>query len=234
MATMRAFNTGKFAEKVLSLATYDGTLITKLYQDPVNKRKIDRGAAFIVKNYFNEYIDNRARQSPSQFHHVYEFDKTGDSQSRLFTAIVADSAAGAVLTYTFTPAKMPNREGYPFPNKAEVMESGETIVITPKRSRYLRYRLQEGQFVTSERSVIENPGGPAVAGSFTKTFNQFIISQGPTILEKFNFFRNIERGLITKRNLMVPRINSGMVADAASKAKTDADQIANGVLSYYV
>lgn len=230
----KAFNTGKFAEKVIALASYDGTVITELYQNPVNKTKINRGAAFIIKNYFNEYMDARARQSPSQYHHVYEFDQVGKNSARLFNANVLDTPGGSILQYNFTSAKMPNREGYPFPNKAEIMENGEAVVVTPKRSRYLTYQLSDGRFVRSTRSVIENPGGPEVAGSFERTFYQFMSSQGQTILQKFNFFRNIERGLITKRRLMVPRINQGMVADAVSKAKIDAEQIASGVSSYYV
>jgi len=234
MAKMKAFNTGKFAEKVTALATYDSTLITKLYQDPINKRKINRGAAFILKNYFNEYMDSRSKQSPSQYHHVYEFDRVGQASARLFSAAVLDAETGSILQYSFTPAKEPNRNGYPFPDKANVMESGQTVVIRPRQSRYLKYQLKDGRFVTSEMSVVRNPGGPEVEGSFSKTFNQFMVSKAMSVLEKFNFYRNIERTLITKRRIMVPRINSGMVADAVAKGRSDADQIANGVSSYYV
>ena len=177
MAKLQAFNTGKFAEKVVALATYDSTIITQLYQNPINKTKINRGAAFIVKNYFNEYMDSRAKGSPSQYHHVYEFDQVGQSSARLFSPTVLDTPGGAVLKYTFKSAKMPNREGYPFPNKAEVMENGETIIVTPKKSRYLTYQLSDGKFVRSTRSVITDPGGPGVAGSFEKTFYQFALKK---------------------------------------------------------
>ena len=39
--------------------------------------------------------------------------------------------------------------------------------------------------------------------------------------------------MIIKRRLMIPRIDSGMVADAAARAKADADNIANGVTALY-
>lgn len=232
---MKAFNTGKFSEKILALSTYDGTMLQSLYNNPVNKQKITRGAAFFIKNYFDQYLDSRARQNPAAYHHVYEFDQTGKASARLFKASVVNSGDGsAVISYSFTPAKSPNREGYPFPNKAEVMESGETIIITPKRSRYLRYELQDGRFVTSEKSVVTNPGGREVKGSFESTFQSFMASQGSTILDKFGFYKRIEQAMINQRRLIIPRINSGAAVDAAARAKMDAMNIASRVVSTYV
>ena len=158
MAT-KAFNTGKFAEKVMALSMYDSSILQSLYVNPINKQKINRGAALLIKNYFNQYLDSRSRQAPSAYHHVYEFDKTGNSSARLFTAVVGNSPDGsATITYSFTPAKEPNRDGYPFPNKAEVMENGETIIVTPKRSKYLKFQINYCRFVTLEKYVIRNPG----------------------------------------------------------------------------
>lgn len=234
MATLKAFNTGKFSEKVLALSGYDNTIITNLYQNPINKQKINRGAAFIIKNYFDQYLDQQARQNSNAYHHVYEFDKTGQSSARLFKAVVSNIFDSAVITYTFTQAQDPNREGYNFPNKAAVMEEGRTLTITPRKDKYLKYTLQNGRFVTSEKSVVRNPGGPLVAGSFERTFNQFMATTGQTVLDKFGFFKKIERSIIEKRRLVVPRINSGLVTEAINTAKRDADQIAGGVVSYYV
>ena len=59
----KAFNTGKFSEKVMAIASYDGTIISDLYLNPTNKEKINRGSAFVIKNYFNEYMDLKARQN---------------------------------------------------------------------------------------------------------------------------------------------------------------------------
>ena len=233
MAT-KAFNTGKFAEKVMALSTYDGTLLQNLYVNPVNKQKINRGAALLIKNYFNEYIDSRARQNPSAYHHVYEFDKTGNSSARLFNAVISNTGDGsAVINYSFTPAKEPNREGFPFPNKAEIMEAGQTVIVTPKRARYLRYELEDGRFVTLEKSVIRNPGGAEVKGSFQSTFQTFMSTQANTLLVRLGFFKRIEQAMINKRRLMIPRINSGMTTDAINRAKIDAMNVADGVVSTY-
>jgi len=230
---VKAFNTGKFAEKVLAITSYDGTLISDLYLNPTNKQKINRGAAFIIKNYFNEYMDSNSRQNSKAYHHVYEFNKVGERNSRLFKATVTDTVDGAVLSFNFTQARNPNKQGYAFPNKAEVMENGETLIINPKRGKYLKYRLEDGRFVTSTQSVVENPGGDYVQGSFEAAFKNFTQTQGVQVLQRFGFFKRIERGIIEKRRLVVPRINSGIVTNMIATAKKDADLIAQGVSTYY-
>lgn len=231
----KVFNTDKFAEKVISLTTYDSTLLNNLYLNPVNQQKINRGAAFLIKNYFNEYIDAKARQNPTSYHHVYEFNKTGDRNSRLFKANVSSTPDGsATITYNFTPAKEPNKEGYVFSNKAEVMENNETIIINPKTKQYLKYTLEDGRFVTSKQSIVENPGGPAVAKSFETTFSRFMATQPGVIIEKFKFFDFVERAIVQKRKSATPRLNKGIISDARMLAKIDSDQIAEGVNAQYV
>ena len=226
MAKIKAFNTGMFPEKVMALSTYDSVILTQLYQSPDNRRKISRGAAYLVKNYFDSYMDSKARSFTDQFHHVYEFNRPGDKNSRLFKATVIDAPLGATIKYSFSQSQVPNKFGYKFDNKAEVMESGKTVIVKPKSGQYLKYRLDNGQFVTSKESVIRNPGGP-VAGNFTKEVNRFMAVQAAAILEKFKYYQLIEGAMIGKRRLVIPRINSGMVAHAAKRAKVDADQIAN-------
>jgi hypothetical protein len=231
---LKVFNTGKFSEKVLALSTYDSTVLTDLYLNPINAQKINRGAALLIKNYFDEYMDARAKQSPSSYHHVYEFDSTGNRSSRLFKANVSSTPDGsATLTYSFTTAKMPNREGYPFPNKAEVMEAGNPITITPKKSEYLQFMLEDGRFVKSKQVVVNNPGGSEVAKSFETTLNRFMVSQAYAVLTKSRYFERIEGAMIAKRRLMIPRINSGLVSESVRRAKIDADQITGGLGTLY-
>lgn len=226
MAKLKAFNTGKFEEKVIALSMYDSTVLTQLYQSPDNRRKISRGAAFFVKNYFEQYMDSKAKSMNKEFHHIYEFGRTGDKNSRLFKGAVIDAPAGATINYSFINAKVPNRFGYDFPRKAEVMETGNPVTIRPKRKQYLKFKLEDGRFVTTKQSVVKEPGGP-VAGNFTKEFNRFMAVQAAKILEKFKYYQMIEAAMIGKRRLVIPRINAGMTADAVKRAKIDADQIAN-------
>lgn len=229
-----AFNSGKFMEKVTAMATYDSALLQKLYKNPVNKQKINRGAALLVKNYFNQYMDSKASQSYMSYHHVYEFDKVGDPDARLFNGVVTNTPDGsAIITYSFTQAKDANREGYPFPNKAEVMEKGDPVVIYSKRGKYLRYMLKNGDFVISPMSYVPHPGGASVKRSFQKTFNRFIGTQASFVLTRARYFQRIEQAMIQERRLVIPRINKGMTTDAIQRATLSAAKVANGVPNLY-
>lgn len=231
---VKAFNTGKFAEKVLAMATYDGAILTDLYQNPVNKTKINRGAAILVKNYFSQYIDARAKQNPDAYHHIYEFNKTGESSSRLFKCDVTSAVDGsAVINYSFTPAKIPNDQGYMFANKAEVMETGNPLSINAKRGEYLKFVLDDGRFITTSHVVVRQPGGPEVKKSFENTFKRFMATQPPIILKKARYYERIELAMIGKRRLMIPRINAGLVSDAINRARMDAAQITGGISTTY-
>ena len=234
MAKARAFNTGMFPEKVLALANYDGALLQRTYNKPANKRKISRGAAFLVKNYFDTYMDSLARKAPKSFHHIYEFDRTGDKGSRLFKGMVMDVPEGAAMTYTFIPAKRPNREGYPFPNKAEVMETGEPITIRPKVKPRLTFQLRgSGEWVSAKEVYVPDPGGQ-VGGNFEREVAHFMRYRATWVLKKFKFYERIEDSIKQKRGMMIPRINAGMVTDAIKRAEKDADIIAGAVSTAYV
>jgi hypothetical protein len=238
MAKTKGFNTGMFAEKVFALATYDSTLLERTYNKPKNKRRISRGAALLVKNYFDVYMDSLARKSVKSFHHIYEFDKTGDKGARLFKGAVTDAPNGAVLSYKLTLAKSPNRNGYDFPNKAEVMEDGNPITIFPKNKQYLKYELKglngksEG-WVMSKKSYVVNPGGE-VGGNFGREVAHFMRYRATNVLKKYKFYERIEESIKQKRRMMIPRINAKMVNDAIARAGTDADMIAGAVSTAYV
>lgn len=229
----KVFNTDKFTEKVMALSQYDRSILENLYINPINKQKINRGAALLIKNYFNVYLDARARSNPLSYHHVYEFNKTGDKDSRLFQINITNAGESAVISYSFTAAKEPNDFGYEFPQKASVMEKGEPITITPKKNKYLKYQLSDGRFITSEKSIVQNPGGKDVQNSFGSTFSKFMNTQADIVLQKSRFFQKIEETYIIKRSLTVSRINSGMTSDAIARAKIDADNISSGVVSIY-
>lgn len=228
------FNTGKFAEKVTAMAMYDSNVITQLYENPVNKQKIVKGAAFLIKNYFDEYIDSKARQDSSKYHHVYEFDQIGKKNARLFKGSVSSEMESAIISYKFTMSKTPNKFGYLFSNKAQVMEDNNPIIVKPKKEKYLKYALSDGSFVTTSQSVIEHPGGEEVKNSFQNTFYNFIETQAELILGKFGFYEKLEAMLVEKRRVAISRINSGATNIGVTQAFTDAQVISEGVNAKYV
>ena len=58
-------------------------------------------------------------------------------------------------------------------------------------------------------------------------------TQANTLLVRLGFFKRIEQAMINKRRLMIPRINSGMTTDAINRAKIDAMNVSDGVVSTY-
>lgn len=122
----------------------------------------------------NKYIDSRARMSPDQLHHVYEWGQTGDSGSRLFEIETSATQTNIVFYGRFLPSKsVSDTSDQPFVNKAEVMENGISIEISPKSSNVLSFE-DEGETVfTTDSIYIANPGGDGVAGAFGKVVEEF-------------------------------------------------------------
>lgn len=219
------FSDGDFAQKVLALTNYDGSVLSKLYVSRANKQKIERGAAHVVTRYFDAYIDAKARENPKSLHHVYEFDMAGSIDGRLFKKQINSTPNGAVISYRFVNAKNPNRQGYPFKKKASVMESGETVVIKPKNVNYLQYVLKDGRMIRSKMSIVDRPGGD-VAGNFGKEFDQFTRTSAKRVLKEVRYFEKIRDMYKAKRKIVVPRINSSALKDASFQGSKDALEIA--------
>ena len=219
-------NTDGFPEKLLSLTKYDMKLLTGLYLSKKNKMVIERAASNLVARYFEAYIDSKARANPKSLHHVYEFDMAGKKDSRLFKRNVSTGVGGTTISYKLINAKLPNREGYPFPQKARIMEDGLTVTIRPKGSGYLQYRLADGRFVkTRKPSVVTNPGGD-VANNFTSEFNNYMLRRAKSVLKEYRFFERINDNYRMKRKLIMPRINNLSIIDPTMSAISDANQIA--------
>lgn len=219
------FSDGGFAEKVVALTTYDMSMLSSLHRKQANKQMIEHGAATIVSRYFEEYIDAKARVSPESLHHIYEFDMSGNKDARLFRRNITSTTSGAVISYSFIKAKRPNREGYPFENKASVMESGEPITIRPKRKAFLQYKLDNGRFIRSSVSVVQNPGGD-VAGNFNNEIKSYTSNKAKTVLREFGYFDKINKAYKSKRKVVVPRINAGTIRNARMQAEQDAAELA--------
>lgn len=229
MPSIKPFDDGGFATKIIQLTQYDIGLLGKLGTRK-NISLIEEGAGKILINYFEHYIDAIARSNRLRFHHVYEFDQTGDKKARLFKGQVTPSTQGTKISFSFTPAKKPNRFGYKFSNKAQVMEDGKTVIVRPKRSTYLVYVLDDGRFVkTSKPSVIKNPGGDEVKGALASEFRHFTATQARRVLDEYLFFERINDNIKRKRRIVIPRINNTTLTNAAQQAAMDAHEIALGV-----
>jgi hypothetical protein len=119
------------------------------------------------------YIDTRARMSPEQLHHVYEWNQTGSQSGRLFDFSVI--AKKRVITFKgkfLKSSSISDTSTVPFRDKARIMENGIGINIEP-RNGVLVFE-DEGETVFTATGVyIAHPGGDEVAGSFAMVVEEF-------------------------------------------------------------
>lgn len=223
-------DTGGMPEKILALSQYDTAIVGKLHKNSQNKMLIEKGAANLVAEYFMRLVDAKARANRESLHHVYEWGEEGNSNARLFKKKISPGTAGTVISFNFIKSKKPNFNGHIFYNKAAVMESGQTVTIKPKNSKVLVYQINNGTsgelMVTSKPSVVNNPGGDAVVGSFEKEWRSFSYHSAKAVLKQFRYFELINEAIKAKRKTVVPKINRGMVSGMITEASKDATSIA--------
>lgn len=130
-----------------------------------------------IEEVLYKYIDAKARMSPDTLHHVYEWDQVGSSSGRLFEFKVKASKRIITFTGKFLKSRsVSSSSTEPFSNKAEVMENRIAITIAPKNSSVLVFEDDGETVFTSKTIEIENPGGDAVAGSFSSAVESFFDS----------------------------------------------------------
>jgi hypothetical protein len=118
------------------------------------------------------YIDANARVNPQVLHHVYEWDKTGSPEARLYDIQYVSTGAGLSFNSTFRQSSsIKNGSRVPFYDKARIMENGIPVTIVPKQ-RVLAFE-QDGETVFTTKPVrVSNPGGQ-VQGEYERVFNSF-------------------------------------------------------------
>ncbi len=150
---------------------------------------------------FGLFIDSQARIKPRSLHHVYEWNKTGQTTSRLFKLNKLESTGLSFkIDYEFKPSKtsVPSKNRkqtsrYVFTNKASVMEKGLPIIIRPKSSERLVFEI-DGQavFMPKGKSVtVKSPGGRASTNQFDLAYSRYF--SGPLVSNsiKASGFQNI-------------------------------------------
>jgi hypothetical protein len=130
--------------------------------------------AELIKEAFYKYLDSTARLDPDRLHHVYEWGQVGMDSARLFR-IEAFSGRQSIrfVTEFMQSTSVSPSANEPFVDKAEVMESGSTITITPRSGGVLAFEGDDGEMVfTSSEVTVEDPGGN-VAGQFGAVAREF-------------------------------------------------------------
>ena len=130
--------------------------------------------AEIIKQAFYKFVDSTARLEPDRLHHVYEWGQVGMDSARLFRieAFSGRQSIRFVTEFMQSTSTSPSANE-PFVDKAEVMESGSTITITPRSGGVLAFEGDDGEMVfTSSEVTVEDPGGN-VAGQFGAVAREF-------------------------------------------------------------
>lgn len=127
-----------------------------------------------VTEILKRYIDSNARANPEILHHMYEWNQVGNSTARLFDINYRSTQLGLSVNSTFRQSNTIKPGSYePFYSKAKIMEEGVPVTIRPVRSKVLAFDLDGETVFTPNEIVVDNPGGPLVAGSFEKIFKEF-------------------------------------------------------------
>jgi hypothetical protein len=121
-----------------------------------------------------QYIDTMARVDQQLLHHMYEWNRTGSPDARLFDINYIVRASGISFVPAFRQSNSVKQGSkVPFYDKATIMENGTAVTIKPKSSQVLAFE-ENGEMVFTKKTVnVSNPGGQGVEGSFEKTFDRF-------------------------------------------------------------
>jgi len=126
----------------------------------------------------NRYLWSRiAELDPDRLHHMYEWGQVGVDSARLFKmeAFTGRQSIRFVTEFMQSTSVSPTANE-PFVNKAEVMESGTTVTVSPRSGGVLAFEGDDGEMVfTSDEVSIDNPGGN-VSGQFAAVAREFFIN----------------------------------------------------------
>ena len=139
-----------------------------------NEILFNQQLAEVIKEAFYKYLDSTARLDPDRLHHMYEWGQSGVDKARLFR-IEAFSGKQSIrfVTEFMQSTSVSPTANEPFVNKADVMESGTTVTVSPRTGGVLAFEGDDGEMVfTSEEVTITNPGGN-VAGQFAAVAKEF-------------------------------------------------------------
>ena len=127
-----------------------------------------------VSELAGRWMDGMAGGNPSSLHHVYEWGSVGGA--RLFDINFTATSSTVTFTTDFRQSgSIAPTADRPFYNKAEVMEAGQSVSITPSGG-VLRFFGDSGVVYTPHTVVVDSPGGPGVAGGFKRFIDQFFSS----------------------------------------------------------
>jgi hypothetical protein len=131
------------------------------------------GLAPKIAELASQFVDVNAKMSPELLHHIYEWEKVGSPEARLFNLDYKISNIGITFTSSLKQStSIKNGSNVPFYNKAKIMEEGIAVTIKPKRANVLRFEVDGQEVYTSKEVTVDSPGGQT-KGQFENVLNNF-------------------------------------------------------------
>lgn len=166
---------------------YKAHVLEKLNRSKAFKNKFRSIIFNQVKEDFGLYVDSQARMKPKSLHHVYEWGSPGVKSARLFKLKQLDSTGVSLrFNYELLPSKryVPatiSKKRYLFANKAYIMEEGIPVIISPRASKRLVFKIDDNVvFMPKGASVtVQRPGGRAATNQFKLAYSRFF--SGPLV-----------------------------------------------------
>lgn len=149
-----------------------------------------------------QFIDVNARMSPELLHHIYEWEKVGSPEARLFDLDYKISGVGITFTSSLKQSSsIKNGSNVPFYDKAKIMEEGVAVTIRPKRAKVLRFEIDGQEVYTSNEVKVENPGGQT-QGQFENVLNNFFgVYFRQSFLKSSGLLKHFNSPQVYKKNL---------------------------------
>lgn len=121
-----------------------------------------------------EFIDSNARANPQMLQHVYEWYNSGNRSERLFEIHFMLMRNGISFDYTFRQSQsVKSGSKVSFYDKAQIMEEGRSVKISPRNKDILSFVVDGEQVVTSKPVEVSNPGGSYAIGGLQRTVEAF-------------------------------------------------------------
>lgn len=225
--TYSNIDTGFMPEKIMATAMYHLKTLENIHIGK-SKRQIAMAGATIVDKYFGLWLDNKARRDPQRYHHVYEWDKTGDKNARLFDCEITYHG-DPIIRFNLKQSKEANKDGYVFSQKAFAMEYGDPVVIEPVDAEVLAFEIDEEVVFHPGPITIQNPGGEEVQGSFYSAVRDYMYGEAGAALEAMNFGGAILRSVDNESNRVLSRMSGHTVINPYAEANETAQRVVNTV-----
>lgn len=210
---------------------YKAHVIAKLSSNIAFQEKFRKVILNQIELDFGNYVDAQARTKPKTLHHVYEWNKLGNKDGRLFKLKALNNVGLSFgITYEFLQSKtnVPsgrNRRKYKFANKAFIMENGIPVTIAPRAAERLVFEVNGYTvFMPKGASVtVSKPGGGKATGQFRIAYAQFFTGQLVNESIRRSGFQNIFNAGMNKALAVPPGIRKVQYSFSPNTIRSQAD-----------